>query len=99
MRASPLRLTQSMRRTPAQLPSETARQLEALQPELRRIARQLSDNWARADDLVQDTYMALWSEAERLAACPETLRRQVFETLQARAAARHAGPSASRDVA
>ena len=86
MRPTPLPLTPAMRLAPRQLPTEMARQIEAWLPDLRRRARQLSDSWSKADDLVQDVLMTLWTQAEMLDSRPEVLRRQVFDTLQARAA-------------
>ena len=87
MRPTPLPLTPAMRLRPRHVPSETARQIEAVLPDMRRTARQLCETWSKADDLVQDVLMTLWAQADALDARPEVLRRQVFDTLRARAAA------------
>lgn len=99
MRPEPLSLTPGMRAKSVQMCPETARQLEALVPDLRRIARQITGNWAAADDLVQKALMALWSQPARLAATPEALRREAFAALRAMAGAGAIPEKSRRNVA
>ena len=96
MRRDPVSLTPDMRVQSTPMATEVARQLEALMPDLRRVARQLCGTWARADDLVQETLIALWLHPETLDPDPETLRLQVFEALRARVTERE---KSARDVA
>ncbi|MBF9032554.1 sigma-70 family RNA polymerase sigma factor [Rhodobacterales bacterium HKCCE3408] len=84
--APPLRLSRQMRAQPAPLPSDTARTLEALLPDLRRVGRRLTRNWGDADDLVQDTLLRVWSRLTDPAAEPvEDLRAYAFAVLRNRA--------------
>ena len=83
MRQDLLCLTPAMRRRPAPVSAETARVIDALLPELRRIARALCESWAEADNLVQDTLLAIWSDPDRLDPDPEILRHQVRAQLKA----------------
>lgn len=95
----PLLLPPGMRARSAPMDAEMARQLEAHLPELRRVARQLSQSWSRADDLVQETLMALWERSDQLDPAPERLRQQAFETLKSRATARAPSSPEFRDIA
>lgn len=99
MRPAPLPLLPNMREKPAQMAAETARQLEAMLPDLRRVARQLSPSWSRADDLVQETLLALWQDPGALDPSPRVLRAEAFAALQRCATARVAEGQSTRDVA
>lgn len=94
MRPTPLPLTSKMRATPQEMHPEIARQLEALMPDLMRVARQISTDWRAADNLAQRTLMALWTQADTLTPTPDILRRQAFEILR-RTAAQEAAPGAN----
>jgi len=86
----PLSLTRKMR---APVSADTARQLEAFLPDMRRVARQLSTDWQRADDLVQEALLALWVEPESMPSEPDLLRDQAFLVLRDKALARQRAPS------
>lgn len=92
-------MTNAKTTSPPMMASEIARQLEALMPDLRRVARQLSPNWARADDLVQTALMALWATPDRLSLSPGTLRDQAFAALRDASDARNSDGAATRNVA
>ena len=93
----PLSLTREMR---APVSAGTARQLEALLPDMRRVARQMSSDWQRADDLVQETLLALWAAPESLPTDSDLLRDHAFLMLRDRALARPGAQSGLKvDVA
>ena len=89
MQQTPLILQQHMRADPLRMPAETARQLEALLPDLRRVSRRLCQNWGEADDLVQDTLLRVWARISDPTGRPiDELRAFAFATLRHRAMAR-----------
>ena len=99
MAKSLLPLTSAMRAKPVAVPDEVVRDIEALLPDLRRVARQLCDTPAQADDLVQEVLIAVWVGAEQIDPAPERLHRQVFDVLRTHAAARQARIGTPRNVA
>ncbi|MBO6624491.1 RNA polymerase sigma factor [Rhodophyticola sp.] len=71
------------------MPTDTARKLEALLPDLRRVGRRLSRTWEDADDLVQDTLLRVWTRmADPEGGEIEDLRAYAFTALRNRARAR-----------
>ena len=74
---------------PRVIPTDTARHVEALLPDLRRVGRRLSRTWEDADDLVQDTLLRVWTRmADPDAGEITDLRAYAFTALRNRARAR-----------